>query len=152
MKAPPKAVGFTGLEPAPGVAPAPKPSVAAAAATAAGPAPGSARSAGERKAKERARAAADRTAREAEEAEEELAWAEKDLAQIRTGLGALDERITDLQKQLDQARRERTRISTAEEAAARRHQQAGEELKRVRALAQKAERSLSALDSGQGPR
>lgn len=148
VKAPTEAVGFAGLEPAPVKAPSPKRSADPATTNAPSRSPSSARLAEERKVKEQARAETDRTAREAEQAEEALARAETDLVETRTGVGALDEQIAALQGQLDRAGRERTLLSAAEEAAVRRHHQAGEELTKARAAAQEAKRALKALEGG----
>lgn len=152
VKAQSEAVGFTGLEPAPGTGPPPKPSAARATGTEASRSPASARSSEERKAKERARAEAERTARKVQQAEQELARAEDDLMRTRTGIGVLDEKITALREQLDQVEQERTRIGSVEETAARRHRQAGEELTKARTVARTAEDALNAMDGGQGSR
>ncbi|MGP3691045.1 hypothetical protein ACTVZO_41335 [Streptomyces sp. IBSNAI002] len=146
VKAPTEAVGFTGLEPPPSKAPPPK--RPAATANTQRRSPSSALLAEEREAKELARAEADRTAREAEQAEDALARAEADLVQTRTGIGALDEQIAALHTQLDRVGRERTRMSAAEEAAVRRHHQADEELTKARSAAREAKRALKALDGG----
>ncbi|WP_053684616.1 hypothetical protein [Streptomyces sp. XY593] len=126
--APPPAVGFAEVAPAPGTAPRPQQP--------------------EREPQPQPEPDAEpddtqdvgRTSREAELAEEALALAETERERARAGLGALDERIARLEEQLDGARGERERLAAAAAAAERGHQEAVRAAKRARTAARKARR------------
>ncbi|MFE2243836.1 hypothetical protein ACFXCU_30545 [Streptomyces virginiae] len=128
--APPPAVGFAEVAPAPGTAPRPQQP--------------------EREPQPQPEPEPDaepddtqdvgRTSREAELAEEALALAETERERARAGLGALDERIARLEEQLDGARGERERLAAAAAAAERGHQEAVRAAKRARTAARKARR------------
>ncbi|KJY32881.1 hypothetical protein [Streptomyces katrae] len=153
--APPPVVGFTGLEPAPGTTPRraaapPKPTEPARKKE-----PASSRQqereqererGREREARAKARAEADRAAREATLAETELTAAERELRKTRSEVAELDERISALQDDLARARHERADLHAAEEAAARRHRQADRALDKARRAAAEAERAWKALN------
>ncbi|MFB7180741.1 hypothetical protein ACFCYI_23930 [Streptomyces sp. NPDC056257] len=144
-KAPPQVVGFAELAPVDVPATAPPRKRRKAEAEAETQSETDTRAA---QAQARARAEADRTHREAERAEEALAAAESERAQARAGLGALDERITDLRAQLDRARKERDGLAAAAEEADRRQRQAAREAKAARAEARKARHALDAAAGG----
>ncbi|MFD9369452.1 hypothetical protein ACFWA6_17395 [Streptomyces sp. NPDC060020] len=144
-KAPPQVVGFAELAPVDVPATAPPRKRRKAEAEAETQSETDTRAA---QAQARARAEADRTHREAERAEEALATAESERAQARAGLGALDERITDLRAQLDRARKERDGLAAAAEEADRRQRQAAREAKAARAEARKARHALDAAAGG----
>ncbi|WP_051838025.1 hypothetical protein [Streptomyces sp. NRRL F-2580] len=150
-KAPPQVVGFAELAPVdvPGAGP-PRKRRKAEVEVEAKEAEAEAKETDTRaeQAQARARAEADRTHREAERTGEALATAESARARARAGLGALDERITDLRAQLDRARQERDGLAAAAEEADRRHQQAAREAKAARAEARKAQRALDAAIGG----
>ncbi|MFF8262162.1 hypothetical protein [Streptomyces virginiae] len=132
-KTPPPAVGFAEVAPAPGTAPRPQqPEPETGPQRQPEPEP-------ERK-PEPDTQEAERTSREAALAEEALALAETEREQARTGLGALDEQIAQLEERLDRARAERERLAAAVEAAERSHQEAVREAKRARTAARKARR------------
>ncbi|WP_079026049.1 hypothetical protein [Streptomyces yangpuensis] len=124
-KAPPSAVGFADVAPAPGAEPRP-PMAEAEREREAEPEP------------EADSGEAERTRREAELAEEALARAEAERAQARTGLGALDEEIGLLEARLERVREEREGLAAAAAAADRRHREAVREAKAARAAARKA--------------
>ncbi|MEC4575331.1 hypothetical protein [Streptomyces virginiae] len=128
QKAPPPAVGFAEVAPAPGTAPRPQRPERE-------PQPEPEPDAEPADTQE-----AERTSREAELAEEALALAETERERARAGLGALDERIARLEERLDGARGERERLAAAAEAAERGHQEAAREAKRARTAARKARR------------
>ncbi|WP_158879848.1 hypothetical protein [Streptomyces sp. NRRL F-4428] len=132
-KAPPPAVGFAEVAPAPGTAPRPQPPERDREPEP-GPEPEPGRQA------EPDTQEAQRTSREAELAEEALARAEAEREQARTGVDALDEQIVRLEQRLDDARRERERLAAAAEAAERAHREAVREAKRARTAARKARR------------
>ncbi|MEV7443293.1 hypothetical protein AB0O22_19510 [Streptomyces sp. NPDC091204] len=144
-KAPPQVVGFAELAPVdvPGTAPPRKRRKAEAETEATSETDTRAA-----QAQARARAEADRTHRAAEQAGEALATAESERAQARAGLGAVDERITDLRAQLDRARKERDGLAAAAEEADRRQRQAAREAKEARAEARKAQHALDAAAGG----
>ncbi|MEU9099591.1 hypothetical protein [Streptomyces sp. NPDC048361] len=143
--APPPAVGFAGLEPAPGAAPQPQKKRTPAAAPTAQAAPAHGPSQADVVAEKRARAEVARASQAYREAEEELASAEKDLAQELSRLEALDQQIAHLQEQLKTAHEERSRRATAADAATRRHQQAGHQAQAARTEAETAQAALDAL-------
>ncbi|RSS93099.1 hypothetical protein [Streptomyces sp. WAC05950] len=127
-KAPPPAVGFAEVAPAPGTAPRPQQPEREP------------RPEPEPDAEPDDTQEAGRTSREAELAEAALALAETERERARAGLGALDERIARLEERLDGARGERERLAAAAEAAERGHQEAVREAKRARTAARKARR------------
>ncbi|MFD9100166.1 hypothetical protein ACFVZN_03720 [Streptomyces virginiae] len=129
-QAPPPAVGFAEVAPAPGTAPRPQQPEREPQPQ---PEP-------EPDAEPDDTQEAGRTSREAELAEEALALAETERERARAGLGALDERIARLEERLDGARGERERLAAAAEAAERGHQEAVREAKRARTAARKARR------------
>ncbi|MFJ9938480.1 hypothetical protein ACIRSJ_35750 [Streptomyces virginiae] len=131
-QAPPPAVGFAEVAPAPGTAPRPQqpqrePQPEPEPEPEPDAEPDDTQEAG-------------RTSREAELAEEALALAETERERARASLGALDERIARLEERLDGARGERERLAAAAEAAERGHQEAVREAKRARTAARKARR------------
>ncbi|MFC9816716.1 hypothetical protein ACFVJM_32170 [Streptomyces virginiae] len=135
-KAPPPAVGFAEVAPAPGTAPRPQqPEREPRPQTEPQPEPEPEPDAEPGDTQE-----AERTSREAELAEEALARAEAERERARAGLGALDEQIARLEEQLDGVRGERERLAAAAEAAERGHQEAVREAKRARTAARKARR------------
>ncbi|MFB6615069.1 hypothetical protein ACFCV9_12780 [Streptomyces sp. NPDC056367] len=154
-QAPPRTVGFAGLEPAPGATPGPPRRAAGTPADGAGRTTAS-RAEAERRAREQkrarvkaeaeAQAEADRAGRAAEQAEEAVARAERELTRARAELEALDGQITGLRHQLDQARKGRSRLDDAVQAAVRDHRQADRDAKNARTAARKAQGALQALE------
>ncbi|MFH9795532.1 MULTISPECIES: hypothetical protein [Streptomyces] len=131
-KAPPPAVGFAEVAPAPGTAPRPQqPERRMEPEPEPGPEPESEPDDTQE---------AERTSREAELAEEALALAEKEREEARAGLGALDEQIAGLEERLGRAREEHERLAAVAEAAERSHKDAVREAKRARTAARRGRR------------
>ncbi|MET9364541.1 hypothetical protein ABZX93_26980 [Streptomyces sp. NPDC006632] len=154
-KTPPPAVGFAGLEPAPG-ATAPAPTAKAAPAhkprQADTKADTKANTKADTEAGKRAQAQADRTAQAYREADDELALAREAWALSRSRLDELDRQIAGLQGRLETARAERGHRATEADAAARRHQQADHRAKVTRTAAEQARAELDALQHPHGRR
>ncbi|KOU88549.1 hypothetical protein ADK93_13290 [Streptomyces sp. XY58] len=129
-KAPPPAVGFAEVAPAPGTAPRPQQPERRMEPE---PEP-------EPESEPDDTQEAERTSREAELAEEALALAETEREVARAGLGALDEQIAGLEERLGRAREERERLAAVAEAAERSHEDAVREAKRARTAARRGRR------------
>ncbi|WP_030761759.1 hypothetical protein [Streptomyces sp. NRRL F-2664] len=121
-KAPPPAVGFADVAPAPDAQPRPR---------RAEPVP---------PAEQPDTREVERTSREAESAEEALARAEAERAEAHTGLVMLDEQMAQLEERLHRARSEREHLAAAASAAERRHREAARAAKAARAAADAAAR------------
>ncbi|GGT29059.1 hypothetical protein GCM10014713_23160 [Streptomyces purpureus] len=159
-KAPSAPVGFTGLEPAPGVTPARTPPKApggqpapAPPAAPAAPAPGAAgtkrstRAADKRRAAqlERARAQAREATRQAERADGAVEEAEQAQAEATGRAEESGERVADLEGRLREARQEHRTARTAADLATRELREARAEAKAARRTADTARRALELL-------
>ncbi|MFE5625460.1 hypothetical protein ACFQ8S_25735 [Streptomyces virginiae] len=121
-KAPPPAIGFAEVAPAPGTAPRPQQP--------------------EREPQPQPEPEPEPEPEDTQEAEAEeaLALAETERERALAELGALDEQIARLEERLDGARGERERLAAAAEAAERGHQEAVRKAKRARTAARKTRR------------